>query len=57
MASLIWARTSASWLYTTTFMTGMLVQCWPGGATPRNPPILGESRSPPTPSAPERGVV
>ena len=57
MASLIWARTSASWLYTTTFMTGMLVQCWPGGATPRNPPILGESRSPQTPSAPERGVA
>ncbi len=27
-------------------------QCCPGGATPRDPPILGGSRSPQTPSAP-----
>ena len=27
--------------------------CWLGGATPRNPPILGGSLSPQTPSAPK----
>jgi len=28
------------------------VLCWPGGTTPRNPPSLGGSLSPQTPSAP-----
>ena len=27
--------------------------CWLGGATPRNPPILGGSLFPQTPSAPK----
>ncbi len=31
------------------------VLCWPGGATPRNPPLMGGNRSRHTPSAPLRG--
>src|SRR5260370_8563404 len=30
--------------------------CYPGGATPRNPPLTGGSRSPRTPPGPPRGT-